>query len=154
VIPPPDPITAVGTPQPGLWLERYDLAAQMVLQAQWDGTMPYQRSEEVAGTVADPQALLPEGAVLRLERETGSGRTIVAALPGFLVNLDVHSRVMTLEVVGADLTGTEALLEGLVRDAKAPAVAPEGRVEMGFWSSRDGDGVQSSRQRHGGQRQP
>jgi hypothetical protein len=146
VTPLPDPSTAVGTPQPGLWLERYDLGTHMLLQAQWDGAMPYQRTEEVAGTVADPQALLPEGAVLRLDRKRGESRTIVAALPGFLVSLEVHSRVMTLDVIGSDLTGTEALLEGLVRDAKAAAVAPEGQVEMGFWSFRDGDGVQSSRQ--------
>ncbi|MFP5370143.1 MAG: DUF5925 domain-containing protein [Actinomycetes bacterium] len=137
--PPPGPL------RPGLWLDRYDFGSGMLLQAQWDGGMPYQRSGEVAGAVDDPLSLLPEDAVLRLDRKDGNARVIVTALPGLLVKVEVQNRVTTVDVVCSDLSSYEALETSVVARAEAATEAPEGEVQMAFWSFGDGGGVLSSR---------
>ena len=57
------PTAPHGSLLPGLWLDRFDFAAGMLIKAQWDGGMPYQRAGEVSGAVEDPLSLLPEDAV-------------------------------------------------------------------------------------------
>ncbi|WP_347057351.1 DUF5925 domain-containing protein [Blastococcus sp. HT6-30] len=131
--------------RPGLWLDRFDFASGMLVQAQWDGGMPYQRSGEVTGAVADPLPLLPDGAVLRLDRKDGSSRTVVAALPGLLARLEVANRMTTVDVVGADLAAVEALVAQVVTGAEQVTAAPEGEVQMAFWSGGSNGGLESSR---------
>ncbi len=70
-----------GPLQAGMWLDRFDLANGLLLQAQWSGEMPYQRAGEVTGAVEDPRALLPRDAVLRLDRKDGNSRVVVVTLP-------------------------------------------------------------------------
>ena len=137
--PPPGPL------RPGLWLDRFDFGSGMLLQAQWDGGMPYQRTGEVAGGVEDPLSLLPESAELRLDRKDGTTRVIVAALPGMLARVEVQNRVTTVDVVGSDLVAVEALVKSVVASAEAVTEAPEGEVRMAFWSYSAGGGVLSSR---------
>ncbi len=142
---PPDLPPLSGPLRPGLWLDRFDFGSGMLVQAQWDGGMPYQRSGEVAGGVDDPLSLLPEGAVLRLDRKDGNARVIVTALPGLLAKVEVQNRVTTVDVVGSDLSAVEALMKSVVARAEALTEAPEGDVRMAFWSFSGGGGVLSSR---------
>ena len=134
-----------GRLQAGMWLDRFDFANGLLLQAQWDGGMPYQRACEVTGAVEDPTALLPEDATLRLDRKDGNSRVVVAGLPGLLVRIDVQHRMTTLDVVGAELAAVETLLASLVAGAEEATVAPEGEVQMAFWSCAQGGGSESSR---------
>ena len=132
--------------RPGLWLDRYDFANGMLVQAQWDGGMPYQRAGEVTGAVEDPLALLPAGAVLRLDRKDGNSRTVVVTLPGLLAKVEVQNRMTTVDVVGAELSPVEVLVADVVAAAEKVTAAPEGEVQMAFWSHADGGGSESSRQ--------
>ncbi|CCG04328.1 DUF5925 domain-containing protein [Blastococcus saxobsidens] len=131
--------------QPGLWLDRFDLAGGMLLQAQWDGGMPYQRTGEVTGAAGDPLDLLPEEAVVRLDRKDGSSRAVVVALPGLLAKVEVQHRMTTVEVVGANVSAVEELVAHVVAGAELVATAPEGEVQMAFWSYAQGGGSESSR---------
>ncbi|MCZ2860020.1 DUF5925 domain-containing protein [Blastococcus sp. VKM Ac-2987] len=140
--PPPLPH---GYLRPGLWLDRFDLGNGMLLQAQWDSGMPFQRTGEVTGAVEDPLPLLPDGAVLRLDRKDGSSRTVVAALPGLLVRLEVANRMTTVDAVGSDLAAVEALVAQVVAGAEQVTAAPEGEVRMAFWSGTANGGMESSR---------
>ncbi|WP_346619202.1 DUF5925 domain-containing protein [Blastococcus montanus] len=139
-LPPPH-----GFLRPGLWVDRFDVGNGMLLQAQWHGGMPYQRTGEVTGAVEDPLPLLPDGAVLRLDRKDGSSRTIVVALPGLLARLEVANRMTTVDVVGSDLAAVEALVAHVVAGAEQVTAAPEGEVRMSFWSGAPNGGLESSR---------
>lgn len=139
-LPPPH-----GFLRPGLWLDRFDFANGMLLQAQWDGGMPYQRTGEVTGAVEDPVSLLPEDAILRLDRKGGGSRTVVVALPGLLARVEVENRMTTVDVVGDDLSAVQALVDHVVAGAEKVPAAPEGEVQMAFWSCVNGGGSESSR---------
>jgi hypothetical protein len=142
----PNPLSTPSSVRPSIWLDRLgELSTGMLLQAQWEGGMPYHRTGEVAGAVDDPLALLPEGAVVRLDQQDGNDRTVVTALPGLLVRVEVQNRVTTVDVVGSELSAVEGLVKRLIAGAQVATVAPEGQVRMGFWSFRDGAGDRSSR---------
>lgn len=136
---------APGPLHPALWLERYDLGTGLLVQAQWDGALPYHRTGEVTGVVENPLSLLPEGGVLRLDQKDGNTRTVVTALAGLLAKVEVRNRVTSVDVVGAELAAVEALVAHLVAGAEKVTQAPEGEVQMAFWSFSDGSGDLSSR---------
>lgn len=141
----PDIPPAAHPLRPALWVDRFDLGHGMLVQAQWDGGLPYYRNGTVPGVVEDPLALVPEGAVLRLDQQDGSTRVVVTALPGLLMKIEVQNRVTRIDVAGADLTAVEALLAEVVAGAEEVTKAPDGEVQMAFWSFGDGSGTQSSR---------
>ena len=141
----PQPTPPQGFLTPGLWLDRFDFPNGMLLKAQWDGGMPYQRAGEVTGAVADPVALLPAGAALRLDRKDGNSRTVVVTLPGLLARVEVQNRMTTIDVVGSELSAVEALVAEVVDAAEKVTAAPEGEVQMAFWSRTNSGGSESSR---------
>lgn len=132
--------------RPGTWLSYLsELSTAMLLQAQWGGGMPFHRDAEVAGAVADPVALLPDGAEVRLDQRIDGDRKIVAAWPGLLAEIDVRYSVTSLAVVGADLASVEALLDRLRVAAGEVTVVPAGSVRMQFWSWHGKEAVLSTR---------
>ncbi|HEX2073819.1 MAG TPA: DUF5925 domain-containing protein [Geodermatophilus sp.] len=132
--------------RPSIWLDRLgEISTALLLQAQWDGGMPYHRDGSVAGTVDDPLSLLPAGASVRLDQAMDDGRTIVAAWPGLLAEVDVRHRVTSVRVVGTERGAVEALVEQLTTAVKAATRLPEGSVRMRFWSFQDGSVDMSTR---------
>ena len=134
-------------PRASIWLDRLDeIPTALLLHAQLDGGMPYHRDGRVPGTVADPTALLPAGAVLRVDQKQDGNRTIVAEWPGLLAMVEVRHKVTAVDVVGASLESVEELVERLTAEARTVTVLPEGTVRMRFWSYVDGSGDMSTRQ--------
>lgn len=131
--------------RPTLWLDHAALGDALLMQAQWDGGMPFHRTGEVAGAVEDPLTLLPEGTALRLDHKDGGTRSVVVSLPGLLAHVEVQHRVTRVHVVGTDLPAVEAMVKHVVAGAEQVTVAPEGEVRMAFWSLGDGGGQLSSR---------
>ena len=125
-----------------MWFDQLgELGVGLLVQAMWDGGMPYHRRAEITGAVPDPMALLPKEAVLRHDSREGTNRSIVVALPDMLVRVSIEHRLTTLDVVGADVTAVEALLAELEKEAQRVTAAPEGHVRMRFWSyGEDGAG--------------
>ncbi len=145
---PTDPASSTASApfRASMWLSYLsDVGLGMLLQAQWDGGMPFHRTNEIPGAVSDPLALLPEGAQLQLDQLDESDRTVVATLPGLLIRLEVEKRVTRIDVVGADLAAVETTMTLLREAVTAAVVIPDGEVRMGFWSFQDGAGDQSSR---------
>ncbi|RBY98177.1 ATP-binding protein [Blastococcus sp. TF02-8] len=130
-----------------MWLDRLDeVSTGMLLQPQWDGSMPYYRKGSVPGAVDDPCGIAPEEAVLRLDQKDRNDRTVVLSVPGALLRISVESRVTSIDVVGTELPVVERLVAQLVARAEEVTIAPDGQVRMGFWSFSDGSGDRSSRQ--------
>lgn len=123
-----------------------DLATALLVRAQWDDGMPYLRTAEVPGTIDDPQQLLPDGVVVRLDQQSDRGeRTLVAGSPDRLISLAVADGVTRVSVVGTDLASVEALLTRISAAASERVVEVEGSLRMGFWSYGDGFGQMSTR---------
>ena len=121
--------------QPAMWLSYLsELSTAHLLHAQWEGGMPFHRDAEVPGTVADPMALLPDGAELRLDQRIDGDRRIVAAWPGLLAEIDVRNSVTSIAVVGAELPAVERLLGELKAAAGEVTALPAGSVRMNLWS--------------------
>lgn len=146
MFPGPTSSTTLGPLTAAMWLSYMsEVGLGMLLQAQWAGGMPFHRVGEVLGAAADPLALLPDGATLRLDQKDGSERTVVAALPGLLIRLDVEQQLTKVDVVGTELAPVEAVLTQLMDTITAAVAVPEGEVRVGFWSFRQRDAYHSSR---------
>lgn len=131
---------------PGLWLNFLsELGTAMLVHAQWDGGMPYQREAVVPGTVADPVALLPDGAEVRLDQRTDGDRRVVGAWPGLVVEIEVRHRVTAVTAVGRELAAVEGLVERVAAAARRVTAVPDGSVRMCFWSYGDDAGERSTR---------
>jgi hypothetical protein len=122
-----------------------DVGGALLLEAQWDGGMPFARSAEVPGPVADLTRVLPDGATVRLDQQERSERTLVVETEDSLVLLAVEGGVTRVSAVGADLTAVETIVERISTAARDLVVEPEGSLRMGFWSYGDGFGQMSTR---------
>jgi hypothetical protein len=128
------------------WLSQLsDVGPAMLVRSQWQEGLGVLRTGEVSGAVADPMALLPAGADVRLDQQEGSDRVVVAAWPGQLACVEVQRNMTKVSALGADTASTEALLERLVTAAQAVTEPPTGSVRVRFWSFRNGSGEASSR---------
>ncbi len=128
------------------WLSQLsDVGQAMLVRSQWQEGLGVLRTGEVSGAVADPMALLPTGADVRLDQQEGSDRVVVAAWPGRLACVEVQRNMTKVSALGADTASTEALLERLVTAAQAVTEPPTGSVRVRFWSFRNGSGEASSR---------
>ncbi|SEL61602.1 ATPase family associated with various cellular activities (AAA) [Blastococcus sp. DSM 46786] len=121
-----------------------EVGTGLLVRAQWEG-MRYARDAEVAGAVADPPALLPEGAEIRLDQQLGDQRTVVAAWGGVLARIDGGGQVTEIDVVGRERAEVEAAVALLADGARRAATLPEGSVRMRFWAERDGEGSMTTR---------
>lgn len=123
----------------------HSLADGILISALLTGGMSVHRHGEVPGPVPSVPALLPEGAVCRLDQRMAQSHTVVAELPGLLISVDCGLGTTDIEVVGSDAARVEECLEGLVRRAAAAVPTQEGFVRMRFWTAGDGGGLMSSR---------
>nr|WP_246214408.1 DUF5925 domain-containing protein [Modestobacter muralis] len=124
-----------------------DVGTALMLQAQWTGALPYYRSESVPGGVEDLAALVPEGAVLRVDQRFDHHSTLCVELPGVLLELERRRAVTRVRAAGATAAAVEAVVAQVVAATRAAVAVPEGTVRMRFWSaSKDGDGSMSSRE--------
>ncbi|MGY1836178.1 DUF5925 domain-containing protein [Blastococcus sp. SYSU DS0510] len=121
-----------------------EVGTGLLVRAQWEG-MRIARDAEVAGSVADPLALLPEGAEVRLDQRLGDQRTVVAAWGGVLARVEGGGQVTSIDVVGRDRGEVEAAVDHLATGARRAATLPEGSVRVRFWSERDGEGSMTTR---------
>ena len=130
---------------PHFWLSYLnEVGTALLTRAQWAG-MRFARDAEVAGTVDDPGALLPDGAEIRLDQLLDGDRTVVAAWSGVLARIRLHGRVTGIDVVGGSLAEVEAAVDELASAARRAATLPEGSVRMRFWSLRGDEGEMSTR---------
>ena len=122
-----------------------ELPDSMLIEAVLNGGMPVHRSGRMPGAVDALRPLLPEGAAVRLDQRTGSSATVVAALPGLTVQVEVRDGVTYVEVVGAEVAATEGCLAGVLRRVEDAQRAPADTVRMRFWSADDDGGAMTSR---------
>lgn len=124
-----------------------DVATALMVQAQWTGAMPYHRADSVPGAVEDLAALVPEGAVVRVDQRFDHHASLCVELPGVLLELERRGNVTRVRAVGATATGVESVVASAIAAARTAVTVPEDTVRMRFWSaSKDGDGSMSSRE--------
>ncbi|WP_324273503.1 DUF5925 domain-containing protein [Blastococcus brunescens] len=123
-----------------------DVATALLVRAQWDDGMPYLRSVEVAGTVADLQQLVPADGICRLDQRDDHGaRTLVVEAANTLTAISAGDGVTRLSVVGRDLPTVQGLVDTASATARRLVEEPEGSLRMGFWAYGDGFGRMSTR---------
>nr|WP_246405579.1 DUF5925 domain-containing protein [Modestobacter versicolor] len=122
-----------------------DISDAVLLQAQWNGAMPYHRAAEVPGAIEDLGSLLPAGARVRLDQRAEKWRAVLADVGGGIVHISVRWGISNVSVVGPDLAEVEATLVQVVGAARAAVAVPDGSVRMRFWSGSGDHPVESSR---------
>ncbi len=123
----------------------HELPDGLLTEALLGGGMPVHRSGTAPGAVDALRPLLPEGAVVRLDQRSTSSATVVAGLPGLLVQVEARDGVTYVEVVGAKVAATEDCLAEVLRRVAEAVPEPEGAVRMRFWSAGEDGGELTSR---------